>query len=122
MLDVTIAQPKSTMNTTVSSENKDLSHLLLNTLLIMILENAIKHGVEPTSKKVTVEFKITVSNNILTLFSSNSILTNNNSEHGVGLNNLRRRLTLLYPNKHTLIIYKNNTLWQTTLKLELAAC
>ncbi|MCW1717791.1 sensor histidine kinase [Pseudoalteromonas sp. A3] len=97
-------------------------YLISPLLLIMILENAIKHGVEPTSQKVTVVFKITMANNILTLFSSNPILTNNNLEHGVGLNNLRRRLTLLYPNKHTLIIDKNNTLWQTTLKLELTAC
>ena len=97
-------------------------YLISPLLLIMILENAIKHGVEPTSQKVTVVFKITMADNILTLFSSNPILPNNNLEHGVGLNNLRRRLTLLYPNKHTLIINENKNLWQTTLKLELAAC
>ncbi|NMR27971.1 sensor histidine kinase [Pseudoalteromonas sp. NEC-BIFX-2020_015] len=92
-------------------------------LLIMILENAIKHGVEPTSDKVTVVFKLTITENTLTLFSANPINHAQTSSHqGVGLTNLRRRLALLYPNKHTLTINENNDLWQTTLAMELPRC
>ena len=36
-------------------------------LLIIILENAIKHGVEPTSQQTEISFELSVSSNTLTL-------------------------------------------------------
>ncbi len=77
-------------------------------LLIPFVENAFKHGIsfrEPSQIKITLEMKektlyFDVSN-------SKHIRTENDPEKeksGIGLNNVRQRLTLLYPGKHELII------------------
>ena len=89
-------------------------------LLIIIVENAIKHGVEPASDKTHVSIKITINDNVLTLYCTNPIPARVvKKEHGMGLANLQKRLQLLYPNKHSLITHKQDAIWQTTLTLEL---
>jgi len=89
-------------------------------LLIIIVENAIKHGVEPASDKTHVSIKITINDNVLTLYCTNPIPARVvKKEHGMGLANLQKRLQLLYPNKHSLITHKQDAMWQTTLTLEL---
>jgi len=89
-------------------------------LLIIIVENAIKHGVEPASDKTHVSIEITINNNTLTLYCANPIPARvAKKEQGVGLANLQKRLQLLYPNKHSLITHKQDAMWQTTLTLEL---
>ncbi|KTF13053.1 sensor histidine kinase [Pseudoalteromonas sp. H105] len=89
-------------------------------LLIIIVENAIKHGVEPASDKTHVSIEITINNNTLTLYCANPIPARvAKKEQGMGLANLQKRLQLLYPNKHSLITHKQDAIWQTTLTLEL---
>ena len=92
-------------------------------LLIILLENAIKHGVEPTTEQVSVEFKVTLNGNQLSVVCKNPIHASP-SEHigGLGLINLKRRLALLYPNKHTFTQRHTSQYWQTTLTLELTPC
>lgn len=72
-------------------------------LLIMLLENAFKHGVEqlPDSARLRVELQVhdkqlsfTVENNV----GSAQI----EGGPGIGLSNLKRRLQLIYPGRHTL--------------------
>ncbi len=89
-------------------------------LLIIIVENAIKHGVEPASDKTHVSIEITINSNTLTLYCANPIPARvAKKEQGMGLANLQKRLQLLYPNKHSLITHKQDAMWQTTLTLEL---
>ncbi|CAM4252705.1 sensor histidine kinase [Pseudoalteromonas ostreae] len=89
-------------------------------LLIIIVENAIKHGVEPASDKTHVSIEITINNNILTLYCTNPIPARVvKKEQGMGLVNLQKRLQLLYPNKHSLITREQDAMWQTILTLEL---
>lgn len=90
-------------------------------LLIIIVENAIKHGVEPSSDAAAITIKITINDNILTLYCANPIRPKMaKNKRGIGLNNLLRRLKLLYPNKHSLTTYEQEEIWQTTLTLELS--
>ena len=90
-------------------------------LLIILIENAIKYGVEHAQENAEVTIKLSLNGNALTLYCENSIpRKNNNDNSGMGLNNLRRRLELLYPEKHTLLVHNHNGLWQTTLSLELS--
>ncbi len=89
-------------------------------LLIIIVENAIKHGVEPASDKTHISIEITINDNVLTLYCTNPIPVQiAKNEQGMGLTNLQKRLQLLYPNKHSLINHEQGAMWQTTLTLEL---
>lgn len=89
-------------------------------MLIIIVENAIKHGVEPASDKTHVSIEITINENVLTLYCTNPIPARVvKKEQGMGLVNLQKRLQLLYPNKHSLITREQDAMWQTILILEL---
>lgn len=92
-------------------------------LLIVLLENIIKHGVEPTIEPVTVEFNITITNNMLEVNCKNPIHPRKSYQSGgVGLTNLERRLALIYPNKYTFKQTVHEQHWQTKLTLELPLC
>ncbi|MDN3550173.1 sensor histidine kinase [Mucilaginibacter aquaedulcis] len=73
-------------------------------LLIAFIENAFKHGV---ANDVTSPIKllINVDECKLHFYIQNKKHTHNrDSSGGIGLNNVQRRLNLLYPEKHTLKI------------------
>ncbi|MEJ8800716.1 sensor histidine kinase [Pontibacter sp. H249] len=89
-------------------------------LFIHLLENAYKHSparLEPGDVKVSVEIK----ENTLTFCIQNPIGNNvrNTLEEpgGIGLPNVRKRLTLLYPGKHHLEINNSGEVFTVTLKI-----
>jgi len=73
-------------------------------LLIPFVENAIKHGIDPQNKSV-INIFIEVKQHKLyfkvinTMHKATSDIIDNSS--GFGLDNLKKRLLVLYPNKHT---------------------
>jgi len=79
-------------------------------IFLPFVENAFKHGVsatQPSNITIAIEQKDTA----VDLIVVNTIIKeqSNNLEEGsgIGLNNTRRRLDLLYPGKHTLLINEN---------------
>ena len=94
----------------IQTEIEDQMHTLQISpmLLIPFVENAFKHGIslrEPSHIKITLQTK----DNILYFDVHNSIhLKSDNdpekNKSGIGLNNVKQRLRLLYSNKHELII------------------
>jgi sensor histidine kinase YesM len=92
-------------------------------LLINLLENAIKHGVEPARNPVKVSFKLSIEQNTLTVYCKNPLHSDQpTAQGGFGLRNLNKRLTLLFPKKHRLIHHQDNNEWFSTLTLELNRC
>ncbi len=92
-------------------------------LIIMLLENAFKYGVEPTIAQSHLRFHMQLSKNKLTVVCENPIFTNTQDKAGgMGLENLRRRLILLYPGKHTLTCGPRGGLWHAKMTLELVPC
>jgi LytS/YehU family sensor histidine kinase len=92
-------------------------------LIIMLLENAFKYGVEPSIEKSHIRFHMQLSQNILTVVCENPLFTHKQDKaSGLGLENLGRRLTLLYPGKHTLSSGPIDELWRATMTLELIPC
>ena len=77
-------------------------------LLIPFVENAFKHGIsfrEPSHIKVTLEMKDKTL--YFDVYNSKHVRAESDPEKeksGIGLNNVRQRLRLLYPNRHELII------------------
>ena len=76
-------------------------------LFLPFIENAFKHGVSATQPS-HIGITIMQKENVIELNVINTIIKeqSNNLEEGsgIGLNNTRRRLDLLYPGKHTLLI------------------
>lgn len=73
-------------------------------ILITFVENAFKHGVESTSKKAWMHVAVQLEGTNLRLMVANSKpLTEPSKPGGLGLANVRRRLSLLYPSHELLI-------------------
>ncbi len=98
----------------------DESFTLPPLLIIMLLENAFKYGVEPTIEKSHICFHMQLNENILTVVCENPIFAHKRTKaSGLGLENLGRRLTLLYPGKHTISSGPIGGLWRAKMTLEL---
>jgi LytS/YehU family sensor histidine kinase len=95
-------------------------------LFIVFVENAFKYlgGMEAQKSKVAVSIK--EENNTLTFTCDNTVdaydPNNENLEKGksgIGLQNAKKRLALMYPEKHTLTIDENNGTFSVVLKLNI---
>lgn len=89
-------------------------------LLISFIENAFKYGTDYTGKtNITIEIK--VEDDILSLKVSNyiSLKEKSNLSSGVGIENIKSRLNILYPNSHTLNIEESDKLFKVELLLKL---
>jgi len=92
-------------------------------LLIIIVENAFKHGVEPSQSACTINLSMHITEGRLLVKCQNSLPENQSKRPpGIGLENLRRRLALLYAGKHRLSAKIKNNEWHTELSLELEPC
>lgn len=88
-------------------------------LLITFIENAFKHGISYSTPS-EINISIAVVENELTLAVGNTInRSDTDSSGGVGLINARRRLDVLYPNRHLLNVIENDRQYIVNLKIEL---
>lgn len=88
-------------------------------LLIAFIENAFKHGVanDPSSP---ICLRINLDGTHLHFFMENKKhMMNRDTEGGIGLNNVKRRLDLLYHGKYTLTIQDEATTYTCELSLVL---
>ena len=88
-------------------------------LLIPFIENMFKHGVLNQVQK-PLQINITIHNYTLELTTTNFINTlHKDDASGIGLDNVKKRLILLYPNKHKLIIEIKDNIYTTNLQIKL---
>ena len=92
-------------------------------LLITFLENAFKHGAKGSSENTFIRLDIKVEKNTLSFVVENNkgiIDKVNAGEHnGLGLENVKRQLELLYPGKHSLNIKDQPNRFSVALHLNL---
>ena len=89
-------------------------------LFIILLENAFKHGVENLRENAFVHLKMVANDKqvvfeIANNFDPKEIPTT----PGIGVQNLKRRLELVYPKKHSLILDSDNGIYKAKLTLEI---
>lgn len=88
-------------------------------ILISFVENAFKHGVA-NDHQDPIKINIIANQKILHFSVSNKKnKTNKDAMGGVGLNNVERRLQLLYPDRYKLNIVNSATHYTTELMLDL---
>ncbi len=98
------------------------SYLVEPMLLIPFVENAFKHGTGAYNNG-EINIKLTAKDNLLH-FSVGNAYTKNIEEikdktSGIGLQNVKRRLNLLYNQMHTLTITDENNFYTIDLQLKL---
>jgi len=97
------------------------SYLIAPVILIPFVENAVKHGLDSMSENAFVHIKIQIEQGILKFYCSNNFKENNvKRPGGIGLENVRKRLELLYPDKHSLQIKNENAIFTVTLNITLS--
>jgi hypothetical protein len=91
-------------------------------ILIPFLENAFKHGIHSSSTKNWINLSLVVEGTQCSLRVRNSkqpVALNGNSKSGIGLQNVKRRLELSYPNRHQLAIQDKSAEFDVQLQLTL---
>ncbi|MDE7355832.1 MAG: histidine kinase [Rikenellaceae bacterium] len=92
-------------------------------LLVPLIENAFKHGVD-SSEPSYINIGITVTDGRLLMEVTNKIVsTQKNSDipGGLGIKNIRRRLELLYPGRHTLSADESDGIFRVRLSIPLGS-
>jgi LytS/YehU family sensor histidine kinase len=92
-------------------------------LLITFLENAFKHGAKGSSENTFIRLDIKVERDKLNFTVENNKGTidevNTGEYNGLGLENVKRQLELLYPGKHLLNIKDGKDRFVVALQLSL---
>lgn len=91
-------------------------------LLIPLVENAFKYVSNFTKSKNAIRIGLNREGKAFSavVFNTTEAGTQNPVEHqGIGLQNVKRRLALLYPDRHSLQIEKGDGTFQVTLNLQL---
>lgn len=91
-------------------------------LLIPFVENAFKHGTG-FIENASIDIQLAVTNGVLNFSVKNryndTVMEVKDKTSGIGLNNVKRRLNLLYHRDHTLNISRNDGWYLVQLQLNL---
>jgi len=96
---------------------KDPAVVIAPLLLIVFVENAFKHGVEPAEGPAFLSLKIKTSGQLLIFTCENSFEKGEEKQSGIGLTNLRKRLDLLYPGRYLLHTEVKNHTFNAELQI-----
>lgn len=102
-------------------EAEDRSIKIMPLLFIIMVENAFKHGVEKLRKDAFVHIRLKATKQQVDFEVENNFdVEQTGGNEGIGLNNLRQRLALVYLNRHELEISSNhNDIYKIRLRLTL---
>ncbi len=121
-IDLQVQRFGKKVKVNVHMDEFDRSYFIEPMLLIPFVENAFKHGTGLIENaEINIEMK--VKNNMLQ-FSVSNLYNNLEQEvkdktSGIGLQNVKRRLNLLYRNAHTLLICDKDNRFAVSLQLNL---
>ena len=104
----------------VTDKNLNIAPMILATYV----ENAFKHIFENTNNQRFIHIKINTEGEKLFLHAQNTFcpttiqhIENANNRKGVGLENTKRRLDLLYPNRYVLTVNEENGVYKVFLEI-----
>jgi hypothetical protein len=92
-------------------------------LIINFIENSFKHA-DLTEDDSFISIHLTFQNQFLSMTCKNTFYPDDakKKEHGSGLQNAKKRLSLLYPDRHELKISNSGNVYHLELNLELDEC
>ena len=93
-------------------------HAIAPLLLLPFLENCFKHGTSQMLEQPWISLRITVEEDWLKMKLVNGKLaTDPLPSSGIGLANVQKRLSLLYPERHELLVNNEDEVFIVNLKL-----
>ena len=116
--EIRLKNPKF-LTTSVDVDSAEI--LIAPMLLIPFVENAFKHSVD-SSIENGIEIKVKLKNKKLTFSCKNQYdksATDKDKVHGIGLATVKKRLDLIYKDKHQLSINADHSIFNVNLELEL---
>lgn len=110
--------------------NKDNFHFYINAdnsyqvpplLWLPILENLFKHGTRQVDKDTQADYRCFILDNAMHISSTNTRKHNEARQRagGIGLENLKKRLALLYAGKYTMNIDQTDNQYSIDIKISL---
>ena len=101
----------------LNEENTSHAHIA-PIILLPFVENAFKHGVSVNTTSA-IDIDITCRDGFINFTCSNQVHNRQtmNEHSGIGLENVRKRLDLIYPEAYTLDIAQNGSTYSVHLKL-----
>ena len=102
----------------------DMSGKIISPLLLIpFIENCFKHGISVISKVNEIDILLELSENSVKLRTDNNIapqrINPSSAKSGTGIENVKKRLELLYPDKHQLEINKLDGKYVVDLVIEI---
>lgn len=91
-------------------------------LLLPFVENCFKHGTSHMLEQPWITFSMTIDEARMSMKLVNGKVAcaeKDNTAHGIGISNVRRRLQLLYPQKHQLKVTDAEDVFIVDLKIKL---
>lgn len=89
-------------------------------LFMPLLENAFKHGFSNNGHSWVEAAMLIEDNEIIFEIKNSNAGGEHDGRSGIGLENLQKRLSLLYPQKHTLLIQNTDKQFEGNLTLKLS--
>lgn len=94
-------------------------------LWLPLLENVFKHATRIISDNYYINYSFTIEDGVMNIYSKNNYKSAVNGEPvdkngGIGLSNLRKRLALLYPGKHSIETEKDDQYYTVKVQLSLS--
>jgi two-component system, LytTR family, sensor kinase len=91
-------------------------------ILIPFIENVFKHGIR-LDEKAGIDINLNFQSGLLILETRNTMrnnkVSNDITNSGIGLDNVKKRLQIIYPNRHKLVIETTNEVYHSRLELQL---
>lgn len=107
-----------------STQNIQSHFKIAPLILIVFIENAFKHSTASQVDDINIEVDIQLKEaGTLQFICKNSFLPKSNTDslsNGIGLENVKKRLELSYPNAHQLEIKNDNNIYEVQLAINLA--
>ncbi len=99
------------------------NHKVAPLLFLPFIENSYKHGIKGGGKEVFVNIKFEISGCVLNFEVENSIgksaVPTIKKWQGIGIENVRKRLELIYPAMHKLQVFNDKEKFRVLLQIQL---
>ena len=105
-----------TLSVNLQIDTIDKSFQIAPMLLIPFVENSFKHG-NLINGMLQIDIFIKLKNDTLYFTINNSFTEKESTQIGIGLENIKKRLEMLYPKKHKLTVNQLENTFKVHLKL-----